>query len=70
MRCIPSAPCSPGDIETHVAQMDKDYDIVVASGGDGTVNIVLNALMHNNLKIPLGIAFLPAQPMTLPLIWD
>ena len=22
----------PGDIETHVAQMDKDYDIVVASG--------------------------------------
>lgn len=45
----------PGDIETHVAQMDKDYDIVVASGGDGTVNIVLNALMHNNLKIPLGI---------------
>ena len=45
----------PGDIETHVAQMDKDYDIVVASGGDGTVNIVLNALMHNNLKMPLGI---------------
>lgn len=45
----------PGDIETHVAQMDRDYDIVVASGGDGTVNIVLNALMHNDLQIPLGI---------------
>lgn len=46
---------NPGDIETHIAQMDRDYDIVVASGGDGTVNIVLNALMHNNLQIPLGI---------------
>ncbi len=45
----------PGDIEAHIAQMDKDYDIVIASGGDGTVNIVLNALMHNHLHIPLGI---------------
>lgn len=44
-----------GDIATHIAYMDKNYDIVVASGGDGTVNIVLNALMKKGLQIPLGI---------------
>lgn len=45
----------PGDIENHIAHMDPDYDIVVASGGDGTVNIVINALMRRGLHIPLGI---------------
>ena len=45
----------PGDIDTHIATMDPNYDIIVASGGDGTVNIVLNAMMHRGLHIPLGI---------------
>lgn len=45
----------PGDIENHIAHMDPNYDIVVASGGDGTVNIVINALMRRGLHIPLGI---------------
>ena len=45
----------PGDIDTHIATMDPNYDIIVASGGDGTVNIVLNAMMRRGLHIPLGI---------------
>lgn len=45
----------PGDIDEHIAHMDPNYDIVVASGGDGTVNIVINALMRRGLHIPLGI---------------
>lgn len=45
----------PGDIATHIAEMDENYDIVVVSGGDGTVNIVINALMNRGLRIPLGI---------------
>lgn len=44
-----------GDIEEHISLMDKDYDVIVASGGDGTVNLVLNAMMKNNIKSALGI---------------
>lgn len=46
---------NPGDIDRHIAEMPADYDIIVASGGDGTVNIVLNAMMRRGLKTPLGI---------------
>lgn len=44
-----------GDIQRHIAEMDENYDIVVVSGGDGTVNIALNAMMKRKLSIPLGI---------------
>ncbi|MDR2904156.1 MAG: YegS/Rv2252/BmrU family lipid kinase [Clostridiales bacterium] len=45
-----------GDIAAHIADMPKAvYDAVVVSGGDGTVNIVLNALLKNGHAVPLGI---------------
>ena len=44
-----------GDIIEHLNNMNKDYDIIVVSGGDGTVNIVLNGIIKNNIKASLGI---------------
>lgn len=31
------------------------YDCIIASGGDGTLNHVINAMTKNNLDIPIGI---------------
>ncbi|WP_304508838.1 YegS/Rv2252/BmrU family lipid kinase [Anaerotignum sp.] len=44
-----------GDIAKHIKEMPDDYDVIVASGGDGTVNIVINAMMSRKMNIPLGI---------------
>lgn len=33
----------------------KDYDCIVSSGGDGTLNHVINAMMENDIQLPLGI---------------
>jgi len=44
-----------GDIKKHVTEMSADYDMIVVSGGDGTVNIVVNAMMKRGMEMPLGI---------------
>ena len=42
------------DLETQAAGL-CDYDLLAVSGGDGTVNRVLNAMMSGNAVIPLAI---------------
>ncbi|MFI3173671.1 MAG: YegS/Rv2252/BmrU family lipid kinase [Bacillota bacterium] len=41
-------------VESHIKEMGV-YDIIVVSGGDGTVNIVLNAMMKYDINAPLAI---------------
>ncbi len=46
-----------GDIEEHIKSIQKNfYDAFIISGGDGSINIFLNAIMQNQLNhIPIGI---------------
>lgn len=46
-----------GDIEKHISTIKKDeYDAFVISGGDGTINILINSIMKYNLQnTPIGI---------------
>ncbi|MCL2377324.1 MAG: YegS/Rv2252/BmrU family lipid kinase [Defluviitaleaceae bacterium] len=46
-----------GDIDKHIAAMPKGfYDAIAVSGGDGTLNLALNALMtHGHSATPLAI---------------
>lgn len=45
-----------GGIDNHIRNMSHDfYDTIVVSGGDGTINLVLNALLSYSHNIPIGI---------------
>jgi len=47
------------ETRTVACQLQKDeYDLVIACGGDGTINAVVNGLVESNSHIPLAI--LPA----------
>ncbi len=50
--------------------IEKDFDLVVAAGGDGTLNLVASALVHTNVPlgiIPLGSGNGFARAMNIPL---
>ncbi len=48
--------CEIGDIGRHISAMGHDWDAIGASGGDGTINLVVNAMMKHGLNdIPLAL---------------
>ena len=44
-----------GDIEKHILNMDDDFDVLVISGGDGTISRALNALIERGFDKPIGV---------------
>jgi YegS/Rv2252/BmrU family lipid kinase len=42
------------DATYQIEQLSDDYDLVVCSGGDGTMDEVVEGMMHRQKKIPLG----------------
>ena len=48
----------PGDAIRKVEAEAGDYDLVVCSGGDGTLDEAVTGMMHREQKVPLG--YIPA----------
>ena len=34
---------------------EKEFIKIIAAGGDGTINIVVNTMMNNNVDLPLAV---------------
>ncbi len=47
-------PTKHGYTEIMVAEEAKNYDLIVAVGGDGTLNSVVNGIMNSGTQIPMG----------------
>ncbi len=45
-----------GDIDNYIKIISKqDVDVICVSGGDGSINLVVNAMKKHNLNVPLGV---------------
>ncbi|NLI88925.1 MAG: YegS/Rv2252/BmrU family lipid kinase [Epulopiscium sp.] len=46
-----------GDMARYIEEYitDDNTDLLLISGGDGSVNEVVNAMMHKNISVPLGV---------------
>lgn len=49
---------SSGDAKNVTSERAKDYDLLVCSGGDGTLSEVVSGMMASEKKIPIG--YIPA----------
>ena len=49
---------APQDAIEQVRDLPDDYDLVVCSGGDGTLDEVMTGMMQRKHKIPVG--YIPA----------
>lgn len=43
-----------GDVENVITNFAKDYDRIAVSGGDGTLDEVVTAMMKANIRVPIG----------------
>jgi diacylglycerol kinase (ATP) len=59
----------PGDAERLARTADPIFDVIVAAGGDGTVNEVVNGLCHSSRRLavlPLGTGNVLANEIGMP----
>ncbi|MBV9968016.1 MAG: diacylglycerol kinase family lipid kinase [Alphaproteobacteria bacterium] len=60
---------SPGEVERLAREAERGFDAIVAAGGDGTVNAVVNGLQRSQVAVgvlPLGTANVLARELGLP----
>lgn len=56
LQVVPVRAAKSNSIEQALGEMDQSmYRQIVVAGGDGTINICVNAMMKNNIDLPLGI---------------
>ncbi len=56
MYVVPVRADRKGILNDVMKEMNPDeFRKVIAAGGDGTINIVINAMMQNNINLPIGI---------------
>ena len=55
-------------VDQFLAEIDVTYyRKIIAAGGDGTINIVVNAMIRNDIHLPLAL-FPPVRPTISPTI--